>query len=196
MITFIIPTINRHTLSRTINCLINQTNPNWKAIVVFDGIACEKYLDSRITSISIEKIGKQNFAGLVRNRAINMVDTEWIGFVDDDDTISYDYVEKFYEEIKINSSAKCIIFRMKTRFEPEKILPAAQHKDIIKNKVGISFVYKKEINILFEPCQTEDFYFLSKIKSLGHNIVISPYITYFVREAPCKMPTLNRVSIN
>jgi glycosyltransferase involved in cell wall biosynthesis len=92
MITFIIPTINRHTLSRTIDCLINQTNPNWKAIVVFDGVKCEKYLDPRIKSLSIEKMGKQNFAGLVRNQAINMVDTEWIGFVDDDDTISYDYV--------------------------------------------------------------------------------------------------------
>ena len=38
LITFIIPTIGRHTLSKTLDSLINQTNPNWKAIVIFDGI--------------------------------------------------------------------------------------------------------------------------------------------------------------
>lgn len=38
IVTFIIPTIGRDTLSKTIDSLINQTNPNWKAIIVFDGI--------------------------------------------------------------------------------------------------------------------------------------------------------------
>ena len=37
-ITFIIPTIGRPTLSKSIESLINQTNKNWEAIIIFDGI--------------------------------------------------------------------------------------------------------------------------------------------------------------
>lgn len=37
-ITFIIPSINRETLSRTIDSLFKQSNPNWKAIIIFDGV--------------------------------------------------------------------------------------------------------------------------------------------------------------
>ena len=38
MITFIIPTIGRNTLTRTVISLLQQTNKNWKAIIIFDGI--------------------------------------------------------------------------------------------------------------------------------------------------------------
>jgi glycosyltransferase involved in cell wall biosynthesis len=196
MITFIIPTIGRPTLSRTINCLLEQSNPNWNAIIVFDGVKSINYPDSRIKSVSIPKIGYTNCAGLVRNSAIKIADTEWIGFVDDDDTISQDYVEKFEEEIKLNPNAKCIIFRMKTKFDPDKVLPAPNHTNFIKNKVGISFAIKKDLNILFEPSITEDYFLLDKIRKNNHPMIISPYVTYFVREEPSNIGAFNRVIIN
>lgn len=37
-ITFIIPTKGRRTLSRTLESLVNQTIPNWEAIVLLDGV--------------------------------------------------------------------------------------------------------------------------------------------------------------
>ena len=58
IITFIIPTIGRTTLTRTVNSLINQTNSEWNAIIIFDGIEKIEFPDKRITSISIPKTGK------------------------------------------------------------------------------------------------------------------------------------------
>lgn len=196
MITFIVPTIGRDTLQNTIDSLIAQENPEWKAIVVFDGMENIKYNDRRIMSISVEKCGKLNHAGLVRNIALNLVNTEWVAFVDDDDTISKDYVSRFKEEVDLNPEVKCIIFRMKTKYDPDKILPAPNHNNFIKNKVGISFTFKKELNLKFEPSLVEDFMLLNQIRSQNHKIVISPYVTYFVREVPCAMPSYKRVFIN
>ena len=42
-ITFIIPTIGRDTLSNTIKSLEEQTNQNWNAIIIFDGIKKKYY---------------------------------------------------------------------------------------------------------------------------------------------------------
>lgn len=196
MITFIIPTIGRNTLQKTIDSLLKQTNNNWKAIVVFDGVPKIKYEDSRIESIIIPKRGKLNHAGGVRNFAIKQVKTEWIGFVDDDDTLGPDYIEKFEEEIKLNSDTQCIIFRMTTVHDKSGIFPKPQDKNFIKNNVGISFVMKKKLNLLFEPSGTEDFTLLNKIREQGNKIVISPYVTYFVREEPKIMPVYNRIIIN
>lgn len=196
MITFIIPTINRKSLQRSIDCLIAQTNKEWKAIVIFDGVPIATYHDPRIKSIKINKVGKLNYAGYVRNYGIKEVETEWIGLLDDDDTISENYVEKFKEEINTNPDAKCIIFRMKTNFDVDKILPAQHHKNFIKNKVGISFAFKKDLNLLFEPSATEDFDFLNRIRENNHKMIISPYITYFVRDNPQTVPALDRIKIN
>lgn len=196
MITFIIPTINRKSLQEAVNSLIAQNNINWKAIIVFDGVPPINYSDARIKSITIQKTGKSNHAGQVRNFAIKLADTEWVAFLDDDDTVSSNYVEKFYEEIQENPDAKCIIFRMKTQFDPAKILPEPNHNNFHKCKVGISFAIKKDLNILFEPSEVEDFMLLHKIRSQNHKIIISPYVTYFVREKPSIMPIFNRVKIN
>ncbi len=196
MITFIIPTINRNTLNRSIDCLLSQYNPNWKAIVAFDGLPALHFPDPRITSISVPKTGKLNHAGNVRNIAISKADTDWVAFLDDDDTISNDYVDRLVEETKENPEAKCIIFRMKTSFDPVGILPEPNHNTFYKCRVGISFAIKKEININFEPSHIEDFIILNKIRENGHKIIISPYVTYFVRENPCPMPAFKRVQIN
>ena len=86
-VTFIIPSIGRDTLKTTICSLINQTNSNWKAIIIFDGINPTIWTnDNRITMIKCTKLGKnKNSAGLVRNYGILLAKTEWIAFVDDDD---------------------------------------------------------------------------------------------------------------
>lgn len=196
MITFIIPTIGRATLQRTVDSLLKQNNPNWKAIIVFDGVPKIKYEDVRIESIIIPKRGKLNHAGGVRNFAIKQAKTEWIGFVDDDDTLGPDYIERFEEEIRLNPDAQCIIFRMTTVHDKSGVFPKPQDKNFIKNNVGISFVMKKKLNLLFEPSGTEDFTLLNKIREQGNKIVISPYVTYFVRELPKENKIYSRIIIN
>jgi glycosyltransferase involved in cell wall biosynthesis len=98
-ITFIIPTIGRSTLQQTVQCLLQQTNPAWKAIIVFDGIEPTiQPRDNRIDILTHAKVGVNNYAGAVRNYGISHATTEWIAFVDDDDGISSNYIDLFLFE--------------------------------------------------------------------------------------------------
>lgn len=185
-ITFIIPTIGRNTLIKTIKSLENQTNDNWDAFIIFDGIKSNIDINnSKIKIIEIDKMGvDKNSAGNVRNKgmeyALSLGTSEWFGFVDDDDTLSNNYVEIFNSEIQSYSYMDVIIMRMN---HDNIILPPLEIDDIYINKVGISFIMKANIfknELKFIPDMREDFYYLMAIKNNNYKIMISPYITYFV----------------
>jgi hypothetical protein len=188
LITFIIPTIGRLSLTKTIQSLKNLKLDKWKCIILFDGIKnnFSSFKDERIKIIEIpEKLGiSPNYAGKVRNYGFEFVDTEWIGFVDDDDTLSPLYINNLLEEIKINKEMECCIFRM--IYKNLKYLPNINDKDIIKNNVGISFCFKKNLlekipDLKFNNHSQEDYYFLKKIKKNNIQITISSFISYFVK---------------
>ena len=127
-ITFIIPSIGRDTLHTTIESLLNQTCSEWKAIVVFDGVEpILQTTDDRFTTLQIQKDETQyeNRAGYVRNYGIQFATTEWVAFVDDDDTLLSDYVERFLEETDTYDN-DVVIFRM-VRYDyvyvPERLKP-------------------------------------------------------------------------
>ena len=100
ILTFIIPSIGRESLKFSIESLLNQTNSNWKAIIIFDGVKNNLNINhEKIITYEIEKKGSSiNQASEVRNYGISKANSEWIAFLDDDDTISNDYVEIFYNE--------------------------------------------------------------------------------------------------
>jgi len=197
-LTFIIPTIGRSTLEKTIKSLQYQTSKNWYAIIIFDGMeptfTCK---DPRIKMLTCHKLGEgKNHAGKVRNYGMTFVKTDWIAFLDDDDSISSKYVETFYEEIK-NYKTDVIIFRMYFEYD---IHPDLKTNDFYRGKVGISFVIKKDIiddGLFFSPSKYEDYEYLSLLRSKNYTIMISPYVLYFVREynVDC-IVNGNRVFIN
>jgi glycosyltransferase involved in cell wall biosynthesis len=185
LITFIIPTIGRPTLVRTLESIQQNTDDDWNAIVMFDGI--EPTLESedpRIRIMSMEKIGKLNYAGRVRNQAICFAETEWIGFVDDDDIIKPTYVSHLKKHIS-EDAHNVIIFRMQYNNNNGYILPPAGATMFEQNQVGISFCVKKncftEDNIWFEPGEIEDFNLLTRLWEQDKTIMISPYVNYIVR---------------
>lgn len=183
-ITFIIPTIGRSTLQDSINSLLNQTNSNWKAIIVFDGTDPTLTVDdARITITKSAKLGIEvNSAGNVRNFGINLADTEWVAFLDDDDSVKNTYVEIFYNELLFVNN-DIIIFRMIGPPFPE-VLPLPESTDFYICQVGISFAAKKLIfdsGTKFIPSGTEDYNFLAECRIKGYKIMISPYLLYFVR---------------
>ena len=183
-ITFIIPSIGRDTLSRTLESLIAQTQPDWNAIVVFDGIS--PTIGTPDPRISFMEISKKGNAGFVRNEGIKVATTEWIGFVDDDDVLTPDYVECFNREKR---GADVIIFRMKNPDGTK--LPVPGDTDFKFGEVGISFCYKRNIAInrklLFEnvrgiiPGLCEDAGLLERLRNNMYNIKISQNMTYVVR---------------
>jgi glycosyltransferase involved in cell wall biosynthesis len=182
-ITFITPTIGRDTLQNSINSLLKQTITKWNALIIFDGLKSTIINnDERIKIIEIEKLGINiNSAGLIRNYGMSLVKTEWIAFLDDDDIISEDYIEIFYQEMKLYSETDLLIFRMNNH---GRIIPKLDTNNFYLCDVGISFIMKKEIynnGIIFVPDGAEDFLYLDKIRKNGYKIMISPYTKYFVR---------------
>lgn len=187
-LTFIIPTIGRDTLIHTINSMLKQTCPEWKAIIVFDGI--EPTLNPDDTRIRIIQSPKSEMsgAGHVRNYGINHATTEWVAFIDDDDTITMNYVECFLEETQ-NNNCDLIIFRMGEAIEREgsviiQTIPHPDAEDFRKNDVGISFAVKKTVfdsGIVFESVDCEDYVFLEKVRRNNNKMIISPYLLYMIR---------------
>ena len=186
IVTFIIPTIGRETLNRSIESILNQTIENWKAIIIFDGIKSNITInDERIKIIEKKKKGLYiNCAGNVRNEGIKYATTEWIAFLDDDDTISHNYIETFYKELELNPNLDVLIFRMMIN---NRIVPKLETNNFYLNDVGISFIMRLSIynsGTIFTADGAEDFLYLDKIRKAGYIIIISPYITYFVRNEP------------
>jgi hypothetical protein len=188
-ITFIIPTIGRDSLLETIDSLINLHDSDWNAIIIFDGIknkfTHKNIYDNKIKIIEIEKTGNElmkNSAGCVRNIGIEMAQSFWIGFVDDDDTLSKNYICYLKNELMyVNNDIDAIIFRM--MYKNGAVLPSKFDRNIIRNKVGISFAIKKDLSCKykFDNNPFEDYFFLKNIQNNGHKILISSYVAYYVR---------------
>lgn len=182
LITFIIPSINRPTLDSTIQSLLNQTNPNWECFLLYDGVEGKKFDDPRIKIFNLNKLGKKGErhgnAGLVRNEGIKMSTTEWIGFLDDDDTIHEDYVKTLSEKY---TTYDFVVWRMKTT--DGKIYPELTRNNLIKNRVGISISFKNKLpNMLFDNNDdSEDFEFVDKLQNTTKNFIITTEIFYNIR---------------
>ena len=202
-ITFIIPSIGRDSLKDTLNSLLNLNDSDWNAIIIFDGVKYESPIkDERIITKTIEKTGLQEHgksrAGLVRNIGIEMAvnkykkdcikdsDFHWIGFVDDDDCLSPDYIDNLKAELNIDKVSnfckpEVVIFRM--AYENGLVLPMQQDRNIILKKVGISFCINIDIahKYKFDNHIYEDFMYLKRLQNNGHKIIISEYVSYFVK---------------
>lgn len=200
MINFIVPTIGRETLKSTLRSLVDQTNPNWECWIGFDGLSESDvdtnllvdderihciYLKDRLGSFTYNAgvNGNTGSAGNVRNYLIEQIDNdyEWIGFVDDDDTLRPYYIEKLIEE-RNYTTFDCCIFRM---INGSTIIPPIGMNQVIQNFVGISFCINKKFlkdqNIRFENSTCEDYTFLESIHNSGGEIYMSEHITYNVR---------------
>ncbi len=189
MITVIIPTIGRKTLVRSLNSLLNQHCGDWLALVGIDNVHLDITKlpqDKRITYIQFEKKlgGGSNHGGAVRNALINMATTEWVCFLDDDDTFRPTYISIFIEEKKLNPNANCIIFKMS--FEPSDTRRVLPEVDAVKpSNIGISFAldvaFIREKNIYFIPGSLEDFVLVKSLEDARGIIHFSKHIVYNVR---------------
>jgi hypothetical protein len=196
-ITFIIPSVARETLNNSLNSLAKQSENDWCAYVGFDGLTKEQITlqtiqDERISYFHLPKTGylknvdfkAQNHskAGSVRNQLLKKeIDSEWIGFLDDDDTLTPEYVEALKFESNKNDF-DCCIFRM--ILKDGTVIPRYGNNSLYVGNVGISFAIKtsflKENNIFFESSEAEDFHFLRNSFENKAKIYISNSITYKV----------------
>jgi len=148
MITVIIPSKGRERLKFSLLSLLTQNYKNWKCIVAFDNVdknSVETINDSRIDYIYLPaKTGDgNNGGGEVRNKAIDKADTEWICFLDDDDSFESYYFDKFIFEKTNNPNADVIIFKM--QYTNGVIRPCDGVRELIVGQVGISFVCQAKL---------------------------------------------------
>jgi len=190
-VTFIIPSKGRSTLPHTLASLCNITNPAWTALVLFDGVpfnaSSPPSSDRRVRYLSLPKSGTANHAGHLRNFGMGMANTTWLAFVDDDDFLSNTYVDRLLEESQREPTADCIMFRMYDSRKPSHILPPPSASNFVFAQVGISFAMRKrlyDLGFFFIPGIAEDFVLLDKIRAAGKKMLLSEYLTYFVRAPP------------
>lgn len=209
LITFVMPSINRPNINITIQSLLNQTIPNWNLVIVFDNIDNSLInipLDPRITYINLKKkygakgINHGN-AGLVRNHAYKLIKSEWIGYIDDDDSLSEEYIYDLLKEIELKNDIECVLFRSLNTYTNDNstiynYIPENGVKDIIFDSVPISFCHKK-CDVEFINSDSEDYIYLNTLKKMKKKICISPKVNYFVRKSLHDCNTnLNRAYIN
>ena len=197
-ISFVIPSVGRKTIINTIQSIKNNTIEDWEIVIVFDNVPKNKIplieKDPRIFIINIPKLGiGKNSAGNVRNVALKLINSHWAGFVDDDDTISIDYVCNLQKEILTHPQSNVVVFKLFRLTRRNRILPPPNQFFLRKGRVGISFCvnrkYYQSKNIYFQPSKQEDWYYLRRVKILNGKILISRFMCYFVN-----IPNTNKLS--
>ena len=109
LVSIVMPSYNAELhLDRSIKSVLNQSYLNYELIIVDDGSSdnsfevCKKYAheDMRIKVFSKENGGPAS----ARNYAINNMSGEYVMFLDADDCLSKDALEKFVNEIEYSKS--------------------------------------------------------------------------------------------
>lgn len=194
IVTFIVPSLNRSSLPRSLGSIANQTDPRWRAIVCFDRRPRSRIQTDHIFEFSNSKVsvfdyegssdvvkGKNRDAGPVRNYAISKADTEWVAFLDDDDVLTDDYVSRLAEE---GEGADAIVFRMiysNGNFLPKKFM--TPHKFRLGH-FGVSSAVRRSVfdKIQYTRGRGEDYRLIRDIKEAGMCVKFSKYATYLVRQ--------------
>ena len=181
-VTFIIPTMGRATLPRAIESLEAQNVPDWRAIVAFDNRYAVNYTPSS-PKVKVMTASEGGHAGLIRNFAIDHVDTDWIAFLDDDDWVETTYVQKLRGYSTSHPHLDIIVFTYKDVINGN-VVPHKSTKKIQECKVGISFAIKTEFvrqkHIKFTPFAIEDFRFLDDCVKSGAKYFITHDLQYYV----------------
>ena len=191
---FVIPTLLRSTLQRTLDSLRNQTVRSWEALLVPDPVSEMRdpgHLipdDSRIKLLHAPNEASGS-AGLLRNVALKQARGHWICFVDDDDHLGERYIEHLAEHAH-DPRVDVVIFRM---MDPRLgVLPHPQTPRLEVGHVGISYAVRKRwlkdkgFQFVRESVSQrwhEDWVLLSALKQADAKILISPHIDYLVRDA-------------
>jgi glycosyltransferase involved in cell wall biosynthesis len=164
---------------RSIDSLRAQTDQNWKAIIAFDTIEPTLLSDEKLKIIKVRPTGQWR-AGAVRNAAIDLVESPWVGLLDDDDTICPNYVETHMKMINDDSAADIFLYKMLN--QDGRTLPDVP--DLRCNHVGISFAFRKRVfeKVKFRQMKCEDLDFLRTARVRGFRIKFADAVLYRVKQ--------------
>lgn len=191
-VTIIIPVYNSEKyIAHCLDSILEQTYKNYEILIVNDGSSdnSQKIIDEykkkysdKIIAINQENKGVSQ----TRNESILKANGKYIMFIDNDDYLDNDYIEKYVTNIE-NGDFDIVLGGYRRITEQGKVLK----KVILKNEEWSKFmipapwakIYKKEFlinnNITFLKNNIgEDIYFNLKAMLLSDNIKIIDYVGY------------------
>ena len=199
-VSVIVPVYNvERYLRRCLDSLVNQTLEEIEIILINDGSTdgslsiLEEYAlkDSRIRVINQEN-QKQ---GAARNNGLKVAQGEYVGFVDSDDWVDEDFLEKLYNSAKNNDADISVATIIRKReyvqkyrvyYTEEKVYETLKDKIEICNIPKCCYVwnklYKKELLIGFDftvDRYFEDVLWLLEIIKKANKIVTVPNSNYY-----------------
>ena len=199
-VSIIVPVYNvEKYLERCLDSLINQTFKDIEIICIDDGSIDNsgKILDEYAAKDSRIKVIHQNNAGLsvTRNNGMKIASGNYINFVDSDDWIDLNFIEKLYDAAKRNNAdiAAASIIRKRQNSEKyrvhyteEKCLETLSDKitvcNIPKCCYVVSKLYKHEIikdSFFKEGVYFEDVLWLPEVLKKAEKIVTVSEINYY-----------------
>lgn len=137
-ITFVVPAYNAaDTIQRTIDSILNQTDDRCLVVLVNDGstdqtdgicLSYSRKYPGKITYVSQENRG----LGGARNRGMDMVRTEYVSFLDSDDWLMPEYVERINRQLEEQKKqqAEIIMVLPQIYHEGSKVISAWYDEDL------------------------------------------------------------------
>lgn len=144
-ISIIVPVYNvEKYLKRCVNSILNQTYSNIEVILVDDGSKdssgkiCDEYsgLDHRVKVIHKENEG----LGFARNSGLEMATGDFVSFIDGDDSIADDHIEKMIKTLEDTGADTCLAGHTKV-YADRKV----EHINVCAGKVFEGEEVKNEI---------------------------------------------------
>lgn len=179
LISIVIPVYNvEDYLERCLNSVILQTYKNIEILLINDGSTdnsleiCKKYAntDNRIKIINQKNKG----ASSARNKGIECATGKYITFVDSDDWVETNFIEKLYEEIEDNDVIRCQYFVNREQEEipiQENIKKVEKYsKEQLKKEIIYQFLTGKKMCYIYLLLIKKDI--LKKINNFNENLYI------------------------
>lgn len=192
VVSIIIPIYNAEKyLNRCIDSIVKQSYANVEIIALNDGstdnslpilLEYEKNYPKIIRVINQKNMGVSK----TRNKGIKLASGEYIMFMDNDDYIDPDYIEKFVSEID-KSNLDVVIGGYRRPDQNGKIIEEIQLKDVEYSKYKIvaawAKIYRREYIIdnqieFLNSNIGEDVHFTIQAVSMTSKIKIIPYVGY------------------
>lgn len=160
IITFIMPTSgDRSSIQSAVSSLLSLSSCYWRLIIVYSTttassspsqletcppLQLSRYSehfekDPRIFYLPYQRKSLFNYGGNSRNAAFEHSSTEWIGFVDDDDELSSDYLTILTDESRLHSNISVMLFRMSCEACYKTVIPPIPYPALLPGYVGVFF---------------------------------------------------------
>ncbi|HFI0095259.1 TPA: glycosyltransferase family 2 protein, partial [Streptococcus suis] len=189
LISIIVPVYNAEkTIERCILSILEQSYTNFELILINDGSTDSSLFTIKnfIVDTRVKIIDKQNEgASQTRNRGIREAKGEYLLFIDSDDYIDNDYVQRLYEEIE-NSKLDMVISGIRMVDSDGKELNRFCLNDSPWSKYMITspctrIIRRKFIldnNLFFIDYTMEDIHYNAVFFSRTDRVRVIPYIGY------------------